>query len=200
VSAIDSPPEYQGRDLVADDFAAAVAQLTTSREPIAPVHANIKETIQRGNPLTPEFHIASAATAIMYPARYEFAGGSGSGGGGGGGGSGGDPDPDQPMNNNDPGDDAPDPPGAVGGQPAYNPDKHPRSLCRSPPNVFDGTRDKVLWFYSSALNAPGSPPGPSAPAVAAAAAATVTLAVAVLVRAHFRQLHRIHQTGRPHGY
>jgi hypothetical protein len=29
-SAIDSPPEYQGRDPVADKFAAAVAQLATS--------------------------------------------------------------------------------------------------------------------------------------------------------------------------
>jgi hypothetical protein len=29
-SAIDSPPEYQGRDPVADEFAAAVAQLATS--------------------------------------------------------------------------------------------------------------------------------------------------------------------------
>jgi Retrotransposon gag protein len=86
----------------------------------------------------------------MYPARYKFAGGSGSGGGGGGsGGGGGDPDPDQPMNNNDPGDDAPDPPAAVGGQPAYNPDEHPCSLCRSPPNVFNGTRDKVDSFLQA---------------------------------------------------
>jgi hypothetical protein len=46
--------------------------------------------------IAPEFHIASAAMAIMYPAGYEFAGGSGggSGSGSGGGGSGGDPDPD----------------------------------------------------------------------------------------------------------
>jgi hypothetical protein len=29
-SAIDSPPEYQGRDPIADEFAAAVAQLATS--------------------------------------------------------------------------------------------------------------------------------------------------------------------------
>jgi hypothetical protein len=29
-SAINSLPEYQGRDLVADEFAAAVAQLATS--------------------------------------------------------------------------------------------------------------------------------------------------------------------------
>jgi hypothetical protein len=58
----------------------------------------------------------------------------------------------------------------------------------------------LLWFYSSALNALGSLPRPSAPAVAAAAAATVTPAVAALVRAHFRWLHRIHQTGGPHGY
>jgi hypothetical protein len=142
VSAIDSPPEYQGRDPIADDFAAAIAQLTTSREPIAPVHANIEETMQRGNPLAPEFHIASAATAIMYPARYKFMGGSGGGGGG-------DPDPDQPMNNNDPGDDAPDPPVAAGGQPMYNPDEHPCSLCGSPPNVFDGTRDKVDSFLQA---------------------------------------------------
>jgi hypothetical protein len=45
-SAIDSPPEYQGRDPVADEFAAAVAQLATSREPIAPIHTNIEETMQ----------------------------------------------------------------------------------------------------------------------------------------------------------
>jgi hypothetical protein len=83
----------------------------------------------------------------MYPARYEFVGGSG-GGGGGGGGSG-NPDPDQPMNN-DPGDDAPDlPPMVAGGQPAYNLDKHPRSLCGSPPNIFDGTRDKVDSFLQA---------------------------------------------------
>jgi hypothetical protein len=126
---------------VADDFAAAVAQLTTTREPIAPVHATIEETMHCGNPITPDFHIASAATAITYPARYELAGGSGGGGGGGG-------DPDQPMNNNDPGDEAPDPP-AVAGQPAYNPDNHPRSLCGSPPNIFDGTRDKVDSFLQA---------------------------------------------------
>jgi hypothetical protein len=146
-SAINSPPEYQGRDPVPDKFAAAVAQLATSREPIAPIHANIKETMQRGDPLAPEFHIASAATAITYPTRYKFVGGSGGGGGGGGGDGGGregDPDPDQPMNNNDPGDDAPDPPAAAGGQPAYNPDEHPHSLCGSPPNVFNRTRDKVV--------------------------------------------------------
>jgi hypothetical protein len=45
-SAINSPPEYQGRDPVADEFAMAVAQLTTSREPIAPIHINIEETMQ----------------------------------------------------------------------------------------------------------------------------------------------------------
>jgi Retrotransposon gag protein len=143
-SAINSPPEYQGRDPIADEFATAVAQLATSREPIALVHANIKETMQWGNPLAPEFHIASAAMAITYPTRYEFTGGSGSGGGGGG-----DPDPDQPMNNNDPGDDAPDPPVAAGGQLAYNLDEHPHSLCGSPPNVFDGTRDKVDSFLQA---------------------------------------------------
>jgi hypothetical protein len=105
--------------------------------------------MHRGNPITPDFHIASAATAITYPARYELAGGSGGGGGGEGGGSGGgDPDLDQPMNNNDPGDEVPDPPAAAG-QPAYNPDEHPRSLCGSPPNVFDGTRDKVDSFLQA---------------------------------------------------
>jgi hypothetical protein len=107
--------------------------------------------MQQGNPITPDFHIASAATAITYPARYEFAGGSSGGGGGGGGGGsggGGDPDLDQPMNNNDQGDDAPDPPAAAG-QPAYNPDDHPRSLCGSPPNIFDGTRDKVDSFLQA---------------------------------------------------
>jgi hypothetical protein len=52
--------------------------------------------------------------------------------------------------NNDPGDDAPDPPPVVaGGQPAYNPDEHPRSLCGSPPNIFDGTRDKVNSFLQA---------------------------------------------------
>jgi hypothetical protein len=101
-----------------DDFAEAVAQLAASREPIALTHTNIEDTMHQGNPLSPDLHIALAATAITYPARYEFAGGSG------GGGSGGDPDPDQPMNN-DPGDDAPDPPPVAGGQPAYNPDEHP---------------------------------------------------------------------------
>jgi hypothetical protein len=142
-SAIDSPPEYQGSNLVTDEFAVAVAQLATSREPIAPIHMNIEETMQQGNPLAPDFHIALAAMAIMYPTRYEFAGGSGSGSGGG------DPDPDQPMNNNDWGDDTPDPPVAVGGQLVYNPDEHPRSLCGSPPNVFDGTRDKVDSFLQA---------------------------------------------------
>jgi hypothetical protein len=73
-SAIDSPPEYQGRDPVADDFAAAVAQLTTTREPIAPLHATIEETMHHGNPITPDFHIASAAMAITYPARYDVTG------------------------------------------------------------------------------------------------------------------------------
>jgi hypothetical protein len=53
------------------------------------------------------------------------------------------------MNNNDPGDDTLDPPVAVGGQPVYNPDEHPRSLCGSPPNVFDGTRDKVDSFLQA---------------------------------------------------
>jgi hypothetical protein len=148
-SAIDSPLEYQGRDPITDDFAVAVAQLATSREPIAPVYINIKETMQQGNPLAPELHITSAAMAIMYPARYEFTGGSGGGGGGGGGrGGGGDPDPDQPMNNNDLGDDAPDP-SVAGGQLVYNPDEHPCSLCRSPPNVFNGTRDKVDSFLQA---------------------------------------------------
>jgi hypothetical protein len=76
-------------------------------------------------------------------------GGSGGGSGGGGGGGGGDPDPDQPMNN-DPRDDAPDPPpAAVGGQLVYNPDEHPRLLCGSPPNIFDGTRDKVDSFLQA---------------------------------------------------
>jgi hypothetical protein len=45
-SAIDSLPEYQGRDPVADEFIAAVAQLTTTREPIAPEHVTIEETMQ----------------------------------------------------------------------------------------------------------------------------------------------------------
>jgi hypothetical protein len=134
---------------VADDFAAAVAQLSTTREPITPEHVTIEETMHQGNPITPDFHIASAATAITYPTRYELAGGSGGGGGGsGGGGGGGDPDPDQPMNNNDLGDEAPDPPAAAG-QPAYNPDEHPCSLCGSPPNIFDGTRDKVDLFLQA---------------------------------------------------
>jgi Retrotransposon gag protein len=93
--------------------------------------------------------------AITYPARYEFVGGGGAGGsggsggrGGGGGGGGGDPDPDQPMNNNEPEGKAPDPPVAAG-QPAYNPDEHPRSLCGSPPNIFDSTRDKVDSFLQA---------------------------------------------------
>jgi hypothetical protein len=59
---------------------------------------------------------------------------------------------------------------------------------------------ELLWFYGSALNTLGSPPGPSAPAAEVAAAATVTPAVAALVRAHFRRSHRIHWTGGPHGY
>jgi Retrotransposon gag protein len=145
----------KGRDPIADEFAAAVAQLATSWEPIAPIHANIEETMHRGDLLAPEFHIASAATAITYPARYKFVGGSGSGGGGSGGGGGGDgsgggdPDPDQPMNNNDPGDDTLDPPAAAGGQPVYNPDEHPCLLCGSPPNVFDGTRDNVDSFLQA---------------------------------------------------
>jgi hypothetical protein len=144
-SAIDSPPEYQGRDHVADEFTEAVARLAASREPIAPTHTNIEETMHQGNPLSPDLHIALVATAIMYPTRYKFVGGSGGGGGGGRG----NPDPDQPMNN-DPGDDAPDPPpAAAGGQPAYNLDEHPRSLCRSPPNIFDGTRDKVDSFLQA---------------------------------------------------
>jgi Retrotransposon gag protein len=103
--------------------------------------------MHRGNPITPDFHIASAATAITYPARYELAGGSSGRGGGGGGGGGGDPDPDQPMDHNDPGGEAPDPPAA--GQLAYNPDDHPHSLCGSPPNIFDGTRDKVDSFLQA---------------------------------------------------
>jgi hypothetical protein len=149
-SAIDSPPEYQGRDPVADKFAMAVAQLATSRELIAPIHANIKETMQRGDLLAPDFHIALAATAITYPARYEFTGESGGGSGGGGsGGRGGDPDPDQLMNNNDPGDDAPDSLAVAGGQPVYNLDEHPCLLCGSPPNVFDRTRDKVDSFLQA---------------------------------------------------
>jgi hypothetical protein len=65
-----------------------------TREPIAPVHATIEETMHRGNPITPDFHIALAAMAITYPARYELAGESGGGGGGGCSGGGGDPDPD----------------------------------------------------------------------------------------------------------
>jgi hypothetical protein len=98
----------------------------------------------------PDLHIASAAMAITYPAQYTFAEGSGSGSGGGGGSGGGDPDLDQPMNNNEPGDNGLDPPvGAVIGQPAYNPDKHPQSLCSSPPNMFDGTRDKVDSFLQA---------------------------------------------------
>jgi Retrotransposon gag protein/Zinc knuckle len=52
------------------------------------------------------------------------------------------------MNNNDPGDEAPDLPAAVG-QLAYNPDEHPHSLCGSPPNIFDGTRDKVDSFLQA---------------------------------------------------
>jgi Retrotransposon gag protein len=105
--------------------------------------------MHQGNPLSPDLHIASAATAITYPARYKFVGGSGSGSGGGGGGGGGDPNPDQPMNN-DLGDEAPNPPPvAVGGQPAYNLDEHPRLLCGSPPNIFDGTRDKVNSFLQA---------------------------------------------------
>jgi Retrotransposon gag protein len=52
------------------------------------------------------------------------------------------------MNNNDPGDELPNPPAAAG-QPAYNPDEHPRSLCGSPPNIFDGTRDKVDSFLQA---------------------------------------------------
>jgi hypothetical protein len=55
------------------------------------------------------------------------------------------------------------------------------------------TAGSLLWFYSLALNTPGSPPGPLAPAAAAAvSAATVTPAVAALVRACFRWLHWIH--------
>jgi hypothetical protein len=96
--------------------------------------------MHRRNPITPDFHIASAAMAITYPTRYELAGGSSGGG---------DPDPDQPMNNNDPGDEAPDPPPGAAGQPAYNPDDHPHSLCGSPPNIFDGTRDKVDSFLQA---------------------------------------------------
>jgi hypothetical protein len=89
--------------------------------------------------------------AITYPARYELAGGGGGGSGGGGGrggGGGGNPDPDHPMNNNDLEGEAPDLPAAAG-QPAYNPDEHPRSLCGSPPNVFNSTRDKVDSFLQA---------------------------------------------------
>jgi hypothetical protein len=136
-SAIDSPPRYQGRDHIADDFTEAVAQLAASREPIAPTHTNIEDTMHRGNPVTADLHIASAATAITYPAQYTFQGGSGSGSGSGGGGDGGsngggNPDIDLPMNNNDPDNDGPDLPGGGGGgpmggagQPAYNLDEHP---------------------------------------------------------------------------
>jgi hypothetical protein len=102
-----------------------------------------------GNPLAPDLHIASAAMAITYPAQYTFAGGSGGSGGGDG-----NPDADQLMNNNDPDDDGPDLPGGggpIGGveQLAYNPDEHPQSLCSSPPNIFDGTRDKVDLFLQA---------------------------------------------------
>jgi Retrotransposon gag protein len=113
---------------------------------------NIEHTMQRGNPLAPDLHIASTATAITYPAQYTFAGGSGSGSSSGGEGDG-NPDTDQPMNNNDPDDDGPDPPGGglIGGagQPAYNPDEYPQLLCGSPPNVFNGTRDKVDSFLQA---------------------------------------------------
>jgi hypothetical protein len=153
ISAINSPPEYQGRDQVVDNFAKAVAQLAASREPIAPTHMNIQDTMHRGNPLMPDLHIASAVTAITYPAHYMFP--SGSGGGSGSGRE--NPDIDLPMNNNDPGDDGPDLPegggggGPIGGagQPAYNLDKYLQSLCGSPPNVFDGTRDKVDSFLQA---------------------------------------------------
>jgi Retrotransposon gag protein len=109
-----------------------------------------------------DLHIASVATAITYPAQYTFQQGSGSGGGSDsgsgsdGGGGGRNPDLDQPMNNNDPDDDGPDLPGEGGGgpiggagQPVYNLDEHPQSLCGSPPNVFDGTRDKVDSFLQA---------------------------------------------------
>jgi Retrotransposon gag protein/Zinc knuckle len=52
------------------------------------------------------------------------------------------------MNNNDPGDEAPSPLAAAG-QPAYNPDDHPHSLCGSLPNIFNGTRDKVDSFLQA---------------------------------------------------
>jgi hypothetical protein len=52
------------------------------------------------------------------------------------------------MNNNDLGDEAPNLPVAAG-QPVYNPDDHPCSLCGSPPNTFDGTRDKVDSFLQA---------------------------------------------------
>jgi Retrotransposon gag protein len=140
---------------VADDFTTAVAQLSASREPIAPIHSNIEHTMQHGNPLAPDMHIASTTMAITYPAQYTFVGGSG-GGGGGGSGGGGDRnlDRDQPMNNNDPDNDGLDPPGGGGpgggpGQLAYNPDEHPRLLCSSSPNVFNGTRDKVNSFLQA---------------------------------------------------
>jgi hypothetical protein len=44
-SAINSPPGYQERDHIADNFTKAVAQLAASREPIAPTHTNIEDTM-----------------------------------------------------------------------------------------------------------------------------------------------------------
>jgi hypothetical protein len=124
MSAIDSPPEYQGRDQVTDNFVAAVAQLLASREPIAPVHTNIEHIMQHGNPLTPDLHIASVVIAITFPA-YTPAINRPRGSGGGSGGR----DNNGPMQPNDPGDDD-GPPGGGGlgrgaGQPAYNLDEHP---------------------------------------------------------------------------
>jgi hypothetical protein len=110
-SAIDSPPEYQGRDQLADDFAAAVAQLSASQEPIAPIHTNIEHVMQQGNPLALDLHIASVATAITflaYAPAMNRPGGSGGGSGGG--------DDDEPMQPNDPGDnDGPPGGGGLGG-------------------------------------------------------------------------------------
>jgi hypothetical protein len=125
-SAIDSPPEYQGRDQIVDNFMAAVAQLSASRELIALVHTNIKHMMQHGNPLALNLHIASTATAITYLA-YTMDRPGGSGGSSGSGSSG--EDHNKPMPPDDPGDDK-GPPGGGGlgravGHQAYNPDEHP---------------------------------------------------------------------------
>jgi hypothetical protein len=53
------------------------------------------------------------------------------------------------MNNNEPGDNGLEPPLGIAGQPVYNPDEHPRSLCGSPLNMFNGTRDKVDSFLQA---------------------------------------------------